>query len=200
MQIVELGRRPYTETEAAMRAFTAARTPDTEDELWLVEHAPVFTQGIAGREAHVLAAGDIPVVRTDRGGQITYHGPGQIVVYTLVDLKRAGLTVRALVRQLEDAVVDVLADRGIAAQGDVDRPGVYVDGAKIAALGLKVRRGCSYHGLSFNADLDLAPFAAIDPCGYPGLAVTTARKLGIADSPETLADALLDRLAARLSR
>jgi lipoyl(octanoyl) transferase len=196
-----LGVTDYLDTWRAMQAFTESRDGSTPDELWLTAHPPVYTLGVAGRDAHLPRddAG-IPVVRTDRGGQITYHGPGQIVVYTLVDLKRAGLTVRALVRQLEDAVVDVLADRGVTAQGDIDRPGVYVDGAKIAALGLKVRRGCSYHGLSFNADLDLAPFAAIDPCGYPGLAVTTARRLGITDSLETLADALLDRLAVRLSR
>lgn len=196
-----LGVTDYSETWRAMQAFTDARDATTPDELWLTTHPAVYTMGVAGRDEHRPRTDlGIPVVRTDRGGQITYHGPGQIVVYTLVDLKRTGLTIRPFVRLLELAVIDLLADRGVAAQGDVDRPGVYVDGAKIAALGLKVRRGCTYHGVSFNVDPDLAPFAAIDPCGYPGLPVTTARRLGITDSLDTLADALLARLAARLSR
>lgn len=194
-----LGRTDYVHTWQAMRAFTDARQSDTPDELWLTEHPSVYTLGVAGRTEHLPATDNgIPVVRTDRGGQVTWHGPGQIVVYTLIDLKRAGLAIRPLVRLLEAAVIDVLGARGIAARGDAERPGVYVDGAKIAALGLKVRRGATYHGLSFNVDCDPAPFAAIDACGHPGLAVTDARRLGLADSQDTLADALVDRLVARL--
>lgn len=199
MLIRRLGTTDFETTWRAMQRFTEARSADTPDELWLTDHAPIYTVGIAGRDEHLPRADNgIPVIRTDRGGQITWHGPGQIVVYVLVDLKRAGRTVRALVRTLEQAVVDVLAANGIPASGDEARPGVYVDGAKIAALGLKVRRGCSYHGLSFNADPDLTAFAAIDPCGHPGLAVTSARNLGITAPLETLAEALLACLVAHL--
>lgn len=195
-----LGTADYADTWEAMRRFTDSRTPDTPDELWVVEHPPVYTLGIAARDEHLpRIANGIPVVRTDRGGQITYHGPGQIVVYTLVDLRRRGLTVKPLVRRLEAACVNLLADHGIEANGDEARPGVYVAGAKIAALGLKIRGGCSYHGVSFNADLDLAPFAAIDPCGYRGLAVTDARRLGIATPQPLLADQLVRHLLERLN-
>jgi lipoyl(octanoyl) transferase len=199
MLIRRLGTTDFEATWRAMQRFTEARSADTPDELWLTDHPSVYTVGVAGRDEHLPRANNgIPVIRTDRGGQVTWHGPGQIVVYVLVDLKRAGLSVRALVRTLEQAVVDVLSTHGIAASGDEARPGVYVAGAKIAALGLKVRRGCSYHGLSFNADPDLAAFEAIDPCGHPGLAVTSARNLGITAPLETLAEALLDHLVARL--
>ncbi len=199
MLIRRLGTTDFEATWRAMQQFTESRSADTPDELWLTDHPSVYTLGVAGREEHLPRAGTgIPVIRTDRGGQVTWHGPGQIVVYVLVDLKRAGRTVRALVRTLEQAVVDVLAAHGIPAIGDEARPGVYVDGAKIAALGLKVRRGCSYHGLSFNADPDLGAFEAIDPCGHPGLAVTSARNLGVAAPLETLAEALLARLVAHL--
>ena len=177
MRTIELGRRPYPEVEAAMRAFTAARGADAPDELWLVEHEPVFTQGIAGRDAHVLAAGDIAVVRTDRGGQVTYHGPGQLIAYVLFDLRRAGVGVKRLVHLLEQAVIELLGARGIQAATRPDAPGVYVDGAKIASLGLRIRRGCSFHGLALNVDMDLSPFLRINPCGFPGLAVTQVADL-----------------------
>jgi lipoyl(octanoyl) transferase len=199
MLIRRLGTTDFEATWRAMQRFTEARSADTPDELWLTDHAPVYTVGIAGRDEHLPRADNgIPVIRTDRGGQVTWHGPGQIVVYVLVDLKRAGRTVRALVRTLEQAVVEVLAAHDIPASGDEARPGVYVAGAKIAALGLKVRRGCSYHGVSFNVNPDLGAFEAIDPCGHPGLAVTSARNLGITAPLETLAEALLARLVAHL--
>jgi len=196
-----LGRVDYLPTWEAMQAFTAARSADTRDELWQVEHPPVYTVGLAGRPEHLPdAANDIPVVHIDRGGQITYHGPGQIVLYTLVDLARRALGVRAYVRLLEGAVIDLLARRGIRAEGRIDAPGVYVDEAKIAALGLRIRHGRCYHGLAFNVAMDLAPFASIDPCGYRGLRVTQARELGIRDSIAELADELTDIVAERIER
>lgn len=191
MLVRRLGRVDYQPTWQAMQAFTAGRTPDTPDELWQVEHPPVYTVGIAGREEHLPAgASTIPVVRIDRGGQITYHGPGQVVLYTLLDLNRLGLGVRALVRMLEHTVIDLLARYGIVAEGRVDAPGVYVEGAKIAALGLRIRHGRCYHGLSVNVDMDLSPFGLIDPCGYRGLPVTQLRDLGVQASLETVADEL----------
>lgn len=195
----ELGTTEYVETWKAMQAFTAARDASTADELWITEHPPVYTVGVAGRTEHLPRFDNgIPVVRTDRGGQITYHGPGQVVIYTLLDLRRRGLTVRALVRLLEQAVIDFLAAADIEAHGDPARPGVYVADAKIAALGLRVRNGCCYHGLSFNVDPDFAAFRAIDPCGYPGLAVTSARNLGIMTPFEALAGTLASHLQRRL--
>lgn len=186
-----LGRVEYEPTWRAMQACTSARSAGSPDELWLLEHAPVYTLGIAGRDEHCPRVDNgIPVVRTDRGGQITYHGPGQVVLYLLLDMRRRGLTVRPLVRIMERAVIDLLAEYGVAAQGRTEAPGVYVHGAKIAALGLRVRNGSCYHGLAFNVDMDLSPFHAIDPCGYPGLAVTQARDLGIGASLETLAQKL----------
>ena len=182
-----------------MRAFTDARMPDTPDELWVVEHPPVYTLGQAGRREHILSAGTIPVVQSDRGGQVTYHGPGQIVVYTLVDLRRANYGIRDMVIRLENSVIDCLAHYGIAGQGRRDAPGVYVDGAKIAALGLRVRKGCAYHGLSFNVDLDLAPFAGIDPCGYKDLAVTSLSALGVSDDFHAVVERLLPALHAHLN-
>ncbi|MEJ2478944.1 MAG: lipoyl(octanoyl) transferase LipB, partial [Acidihalobacter sp.] len=164
-----MGRRSYAPVWQAMQDFTDARKPDTPDEFWMLEHPPVFTLGQAGRSEHLLAPGSIPVVHIDRGGQVTYHGPGQLVVYTLLDLRRRRLGVRALVEALEQGVVDMLADYGVAAQPRRDAPGVYVDGRKIAALGLRVRRGCSYHGLALNVDMDLEPFQRINPCGYRGM-------------------------------
>ena len=181
-----------------MRAFTDARAADTPDELWLCEHPPTFTLGQAARAGHVHDAGPIPLVPTDRGGQVTYHGPGQPIVYALVDLRRRGLGVRATVEALEAAVVALLAVEGVAARGRPEAPGVYVGEAKIAALGLRVRRGRSYHGLAFNADVDLAPFDRIDPCGYPGLRVTSARELGIGRAAAALAEDLLVRVARSL--
>jgi lipoyl(octanoyl) transferase len=174
-----------------MRAFTETRDADTLDELWLVEHPPVFTQGLAGKAKHLLAPGDIPVIPVDRGGQVTYHGPGQVVVYCLLDVRRLGLSVRGLVTALEQAVIDLLATYGIIAQARPDAPGVYVDGAKVASLGLRIRQGRSYHGLSLNVDMDLEPFTRINPCGYPGLRVTQLRDLGVLLAPDAVAEKLL---------
>lgn len=198
MLVRELGLADYQEVFARMRAFTDARDAETTDEVWLVEHLPVFTLGTNARLAHVHDPGAIPVVRTDRGGQVTYHAPGQLVVYVLMDLRRRGLGVRPLVTALEQAVVCLAAEFGIAAHSRPEAPGVYVGEAKLAALGLRVRRGCSYHGLALNVALDLAPFARIDPCGFPGLAVTELAALG---GPATVAEAaryLLPHLAATL--
>ncbi|MCA1978206.1 MAG: lipoyl(octanoyl) transferase LipB [Thiobacillus sp.] len=185
-----LGRVEYEPTWRAMQAFSAQRTAATPDELWLLEHPPVYTQGQAGRPEHLIAATAIPVVPIDRGGQITYHGPGQVVAYLLVDLRRRGYGIRELVTRMEQAVIDVLAQHGVAAERRAGAPGVYVAGAKIAALGLRVKRGCTYHGLAFNVDMDLAPFAAINPCGYAGMAVTDCRRLGLALTHAAAADTL----------
>ena len=174
-----LGRVEYVPTWRAMQDFTARRTPETADEIWLLEHPPVYTQGQAGKPEHLIAATAIPVVPIDRGGQITYHGPGQLVAYVLVDLRRRGYGIRELVTRMEQAVIDLLADHGVAAARQPGAPGVYVDGAKIAALGLRVKHGCTYHGLALNVDMDLAPFAAINPCGYAGMPVTQCRGLGV---------------------
>jgi lipoyl(octanoyl) transferase len=200
VRLRRLGRAEYEPTWRAMQAFTAARAAGAADELWLLEHPPVYTLGVAGREEHLpRVANGIPVMRTDRGGQITYHGPGQVVLYALLDLRRRGLAVRPLVRLLERSVIDLLAAYGIAAAGRVDAPGVYVAGAKIAALGLRIRDGCCYHGLALNVDMDLSPFHAIDPCGYSGLAVTQARALGITDAPELLGEKLVRSVLNRLA-
>jgi lipoyl(octanoyl) transferase len=194
---MRLGTAHYEPTWHRMRDFTLARTNETADELWQVEHAPVYTLGVAARPEHLPRTDNgIPVVKTDRGGQITYHGPGQIVIYTLLDLRRRRLGVRVLVRRLEQAVIELLGNYGIDAIGREDAPGVYVAGAKIAALGLRVRNGCCYHGLSLNVDMDLAPFATINPCGFPGLAVTQLRDLGVTLAVTVIADELLDRVAA----
>lgn len=194
--IRRLGLAEYASTYQAMRRFTDSRGTKTPDELWVLEHPPVYTVGIAGRVEHFPRSGDIPVERVDRGGQITYHGPGQAIVYALIDLARSGLTVRGMVSLIEQAVIEVLAAHGVGAERRNGAPGLYVDGAKIAALGLRVRRGCCYHGVALNVDMDLAPFSAIDPCGYPGLAVTQARAHGV------LADAqgMGDELACRITR
>jgi lipoyl(octanoyl) transferase len=193
-----LGRQPYEPVWLRMQAFTDLRQPDTPDEFWLLEHEPVFTQGRAGKAEHLLAPGMIPVVRSDRGGQITYHGPGQLMVYTLLDLNRLALGIRSLVGALELAVVDCLAGYGITARGRRDAPGVYVGDAKIASLGLRVRKGCSYHGLALNVRMDLAPFARINPCGYRGLAMTQIADLGGPEDIETVGRDLLPRLLQRL--
>lgn len=190
----------YAPTLEAMRAFTDSRTQDTPDELWLLQHPAVFTQGQAGKAEHVLAPGDIPVVQVDRGGQVTYHGPGQWVVYLLIDLRRRSLGVRDLVTLIEASLVELLAGYGIAAAADPKAPGVYVEGRKIASLGLRVRRGCSYHGLALNVDMDLEPFSRINPCGHAGLQVTSlAAELGeggvdLASVGESLLDVLLGNL------
>jgi lipoyl(octanoyl) transferase len=191
IRVRRLGRADYDATWRAMQAFTDGRAAETADELWLTEHPPVYTLGLAGRKEHLPRSDNgIPIVKVDRGGQVTYHGPGQIIAYLLLDLRRRDITVRPLVRIMEQAVIDLLAARAIAAERRTGAPGVYVGGAKIAALGLRIRNGCSYHGLAFNVDMDLTPFHEIDPCGYPGLQVTQARALGIVDSMEALCDQL----------
>jgi lipoyl(octanoyl) transferase len=187
-----LGQVEYEPTWRAMQAFTAARAGATRDELWLLQHPPVYTLGQAGKAEHLIAPTDIPVVAIDRGGQITYHGPGQLVVYVLVDLRRRGYGIRELVTRMEQAVIDFLAAQGVTAARLPGAPGVYVDGAKIAALGLRVKQGCTYHGLALNLDMDLAPFAAINPCGYAGMRVTQCRDLGIA-MPLAEAESALSR-------
>jgi lipoyl(octanoyl) transferase len=196
------GLSPYEDTAARMQQFTQQRTRETRDELWVLQHPPVYTQGQSGRDEHVLAPGSIPVVRSNRGGQVTYHGPGQIVIYVLVDLHRRGYGIRSLVAAIEDAVIATLARYGIGAYADADARGVYVDvegvRSKIASLGLRVSRGCSYHGLALNTDMDLSPFASIDPCGYKGLRVTQVRDLGgpgIAQTTDDLVSELLSQLA-----
>ncbi len=218
MRTIELGRRPYPEVEAAMRAFTAARGADAPDELWLVEHEPVFTQGIAGRDAHVLAAGDIPVVRTDRGGQVTYHGPGQVVAYPLVDLRRLGIYVKEYVHRIEEAVIDALWTFGIVGHRVRGAPGIYVRLAdprghavlqpqavdpfaglgKIAALGIKVSQHRAYHGVALNVAMDLEPFGRIDPCGYAGLQTVDLRRCGVEVPWPEAAAALAAALQRRL--
>ncbi len=185
LKVRRLGRQPYAATWEAMSQFTNNRGPDTADELWLLEHDPVFTQGQAGKAEHVLAPGNIPVVQVDRGGQVTYHGPGQIVGYPLIDLRRAGVSVRELVNKIEQSLIDTLAHWNIGAERLEGAPGVYVAGAKVAALGLRVRRGCSFHGLAFNVNMDLEPYHRINPCGYKGLAVTQVLDLG---GPSRLSD------------
>jgi len=198
-----LGRTDYTSTWRAMQAFTASRESGTPDALWLTEHPPIYTLGLAGRREHVLRDNGVAVLKVDRGGQVTYHGPGQLVVYVLMDLRRARLGVRDLVRRLEAAVIHWLEPLGIAAYGKPAAPGVYVarrgGEAKLAALGLKVRNGCTYHGLAVNVDMDLAPFHDIDPCGFPGLAVTQLRDLGVVRTPEAAGDELAPILAAHLA-
>ena len=186
-----LGRVDYVPTWHAMQSYTAERGQDAADEVWLLEHEPVFTLGMNGSSAHVLAAGDIPVVNIDRGGQVTYHGPGQLVLYPLLDLKRWQLGVRELVVSLETAVIRLLAPHGIEAYGKREAPGVYVDGRKLASIGLRIRRGCSYHGLALNVAMDLAPFHRINPCGFAGLEVIDLASLGlqmsVADAGQALA-------------
>jgi lipoyl(octanoyl) transferase len=201
MKVRRLGLVEYAPTYDAMRRFTEARGAQTADELWLVQHPPVYTTGIAGRPEHFPHKASIPVERIDRGGQITYHGPGQAIVYTLLELTRRKLTVRALVRLLEQAVIDCLAAYNVEASRRAGAPGVYVDGvdgAKIAALGLRVRRGCCYHGIALNVDMDLAPFSAIDPCGYPGLVVTQTSALGVRADTDAMGEALARRIAELL--
>jgi lipoyl(octanoyl) transferase len=219
MRTLTLGRRPYADVEAAMRSFTAARDAETADELWLVEHDPVFTQGIAGRDEHVRVAGEIPVVRTDRGGQVTYHGPGQVVAYPLVDLRRLGIYVKEYVFRLEQAVLDTLAAYGVTGHRVRSAPGIYVrlddpfghavltpaasdpfrGLGKVAALGVKITSHRSYHGVALNVAMDLAPFERIDPCGYKGLATVDLRLLGIEVGWDDAAARLGAALSARLA-
>jgi lipoyl(octanoyl) transferase len=202
LRVRDLGPTRYAPVASEMRRFTAARSEVAADEVWLTEHEPVFTQGQAGRAEHVLDPGGVPVVQSDRGGQVTYHGPGQLVAYLLIDLRRAGLGPRSFVSLIETAVLRVLARYGIQGARRADAPGVYVDGAKIASLGLRISRGCSYHGLSFNVDMDLAPFSRINPCGLTGLSVTQLRDLLGVDAVPAFGDvqiALLDELAALMA-
>ena len=197
-RIRELGRADYAATLADMQAFTEQRGPATQDEIWFVEHPPVFTLGLNASREHLLAPGDIPVVQTDRGGQVTYHGPGQLLAYTLIDIRRAHLNVRQLVCALERAVIALLDELGIVAEARTDAPGVYVDGAKVASLGLRIRRGCSYHGLALNVAMDLEPFQRINPCGFESLEVTQLQKLGGPTNLKKIAGALGPRLCAEL--
>ncbi|NND58780.1 MAG: lipoyl(octanoyl) transferase LipB [Gammaproteobacteria bacterium] len=195
----DLGSQPYEPVWRRMQEITRTRDQDTPDEIWFLEHPPVFTMGLNGSAEHLLAPGDIPVINIDRGGQVTYHGPGQLVVYPLIDLKRLGLGVRALVTALEQAVVDTLATFGIEAAARADAPGVYVDdGAKIASIGLRVKRNCSYHGLAFNIAMDLSPFQRINPCGFTGLAVTQVSAHSGPDSLTTVRDRLAGPLLRHL--
>ncbi|MDP1901126.1 MAG: lipoyl(octanoyl) transferase LipB [Rubrivivax sp.] len=218
MRITNLGRRPYAGVEAAMRAFTAARDAESEDELWLVEHEGVFTQGLAGRDAHVLAAGDIPVLRTDRGGQVTYHGPGQVVAYPLLDLRRRGYYVKEYVFRIEEAVLATLGHFGVTGHRVRGAPGIYVrlddpfghavlqpsseapfaGLGKVAALGIKVSQHCCYHGVALNVAMDLEPYTRIHPCGYAGLATVDLRTLGVELSWDEAAARLAQALHSRL--
>jgi lipoyl(octanoyl) transferase len=196
IQVLHLGLVDYEVALKRMRDFTAARDADTADELWLLEHPPVYTLGLAADPAHgPKAATGIPVVSVERGGEVTYHGPGQLVLYTLVDLARRGIKVKEFVRMLEQSVIELLEGRGEAREG---APGVYVGGAKVAALGIRVSRGCAFHGLSLNVDMDLGPFSAIDPCGYPGLRVTQTRDLGYGYTVRSAGERLAAILSARL--
>lgn len=190
LRLRKLGRAEYEPTWRAMQAFTASRGADTEDELWILEHPPIFTLGVSGKQMHLLNPGEIPVLAVDRGGQVTYHGPGQLVAYVLVDLRRRGIGVRCMVSVLEQAVIRVLASHGIDAYARPEAPGVYIGEAKIAAVGLRVCRGCSYHGVAFNIAMDLEPYTRINPCGYAGLRVTDLHEQGV-ELPLALAGKLL---------
>jgi lipoyl(octanoyl) transferase len=198
--VERLGRTGFEPTWRAMQALTRERGPADPDRIWLTEHEPVYTLGLAGKPEHVLAPGMIPVVRTDRGGQVTYHGPGQVVAYVLLDLRRLGFGVKELVRRLEQAIIDTLADVAITGTRRAGMPGVYVNGAKVAAVGLRVSRGCTYHGIALNVDMDLAPFSGINPCGYAGLATTSLAALGARDSIASVQSRLEKRLLAVLTR
>ena len=193
-----LGRVEYEPTWRAMQALTDARSSDTRDEIWFLEHPPVFTLGMNAAAEHVLAPGGIPVVQIDRGGQVTYHGPGQLVVYPLLDVRRLGLGVRQLVVSLESAVIALVAEWGIVAAGKRDAPGIYVEGRKLASIGLRIRRGCSYHGLAFNVAMDLEPFRRINPCGFRGLEVVDLKSLGVDTDLESTARALAPHLLRSL--
>jgi lipoyl(octanoyl) transferase len=193
-----LGRRDYEPLWRNMQQYTETRSPQTPDEIWFTEHPPVFTLGLSASREHLLAPGNIPVIQVDRGGQVTYHGPGQLMIYPLIDLKRAGLGVRDLVTALEQTVVDLLADFNIAAASRKDAPGVYVEGRKVASVGLRVRRGGSYHGMALNIDVDLEPFSRINPCGFSDLEVTDLTALGIGASPAEIQARLQEILLEHL--
>ena len=199
LTIKRLGIVEYETTWHAMQTFTAQRNAETSDEIWLLQHPPVYTQGLAGKPEHLLITPSIPVVKTDRGGQITYHGPGQIVAYVLFDLKRKSIGVKELVKRIEQSIIDLLRNYAIHAERKLGAPGVYVNGAKIAALGLRVKKGCSYHGLALNVAMDLAPYQAINPCGYAGMAVTDMATLGVRASMDDAMNALSKHLITQLS-
>jgi lipoyl(octanoyl) transferase len=192
------GQLDYTQAWQSMQALTDTRDAQTADELWLLEHPPVYTLGRNGKDEHLLDPGDIPVIRVDRGGQVTYHGPGQLVCYCLIDIRRRRLGVQSLVHTLEQAVIDLLADHGVSGERREKAPGVYVAGRKLAALGLRVRRGCTFHGVALNVDMELAPFARINPCGYEGLEVTQLRDLGITLNIEQAGEAFREHFERRL--
>jgi lipoyl(octanoyl) transferase len=198
LRIKQVGMVDYLIAWQAMKDFTNIRTSDTRDEIWLVQHPPVYTLGIAGKPEHLLHENGIEVIKTDRGGQITYHGPGQLIAYLLLDMRRLKIGVRELVRRMENAVISLLKDYHIDAEGRVDAPGVYVANAKIAALGLKIKRGFCYHGVALNIDMDLAPFSAINPCGYSGLKVTQTKDLGITDGLEILSSKFAEKLKTNI--
>jgi lipoyl(octanoyl) transferase len=198
VRVRRLGLVDYEPTWQAMQDLTDRRDADTPDEIWFLEHPPVFTLGMNARREHLLAPGDIPVVQIDRGGQVTYHGPGQLVVYPLLDVRRRGLGVRQLVMALENGIIALLASWNIAAVGRRDAPGIYVDGRKVASIGLRIRRGCSYHGLAFNVAMDLEPFRRINPCGFRGLEVTDLRTLGVSLELRNAADLLAPHLLGSL--
>ena len=200
MKIVNLGLQAYSQTWAAMKDFTNARDSHTEDELWIVEHPSVFTQGISSKAEHLLTTSEIPVVDTDRGGQITFHGPGQLIIYCLIDLKRLGIGVKKMVSLIESSIMELLQEYNIESHLKEDAPGVYVDGAKIAALGLKVKKGSTYHGLSLNVDMALSPFEQINPCGYQGLKVTQMSDLKDNINIENVADKLIKILIKHVTR
>ena len=200
VRIKRLGMVDYLATWQAMKDFTNERTAITQDEFWLLQHLPIYTQGLAGKPEHLLQSNGIGVIKTDRGGQITYHGPGQSIAYLLLDMRRLKLGVRELVTRMENAVVDLLKSYLIQAESRADAPGVYVDNAKIAALGLKIKRGYCYHGIALNVDMDLAPFSNINPCGYANLQVTQTKNLGITDSIETISNKLAEQLTEQIYR
>ena len=199
LEVRELGLKNYTQVLQLMRSFTEERTLETPDEIWVVEHPPTFTLGQSGDPSHILHADDIPIVQSDRGGQVTYHGPGQLVIYVLVDIVRFGVGVREFVRTLEQSIIDLLKAAQVKSERRVGAPGVYVDDRKIAALGIRVKRGRCYHGLSLNVDMDLTPFSQINPCGYPGLEVTQLADLGVDWGMDVVAVNLVEKLSSRFS-
>lgn len=200
VKIKRLGMVGYVDTWQAMKNFTNERSTMIQDEIWLLQHPPIYTQGLAGKPEHLLRNNGIDVIKTDRGGQITYHGPGQLIAYLLLDMRRLKLGVRELVTRMENAVVDLLKSYHIQAESRADAPGVYVENKKIAALGLKIKRGYCYHGIALNVDMDLTPFSNINPCGYANLQVTQTKNLGITDSIETISDKLIAQLTKQIYR
>ena len=200
IKIKQLGIVDYVDTWQAMKNFTNERSAMTQDEIWLLQHPPIYTQGLAGKTEHLLRSNGIDVIKTDRGGQITYHGPGQLIAYLLLDMRRLKLGVRELVTRMENAMINLLKNENIQAKNRLDAPGVYVDSAKIAALGLKIKKGYCYHGIALNVDMDLTPFSNINPCGYADLQVTQTKNLGITDSIETISNKLIAHLTEQIYR